>query len=232
MPACTCGRIKTNDFEPFLKDYYKILGVAANATLPEIKKAYRQMVMKYHPDKNLDNPLITARFHEIQEAYETLSSPGAKQKYDEERYFSGLNKPPEKAVEISPEWLLGICQKLHASLLEMDTRSINYAHLQQYILMILTDAHMGVLMKNADQQINRQIIDELLAAADFLEYNYLAEVVDKLNILCGNDVAYLQKTGIYLQKRKRNKINKLYQPFFVLIITLLLLVMMYLFARL
>ena len=54
------------------KDYYKILGVDKKATDDELKKAYRKLALKYHPDKNKD-PGAEDRFKEIAEAYEVLS---------------------------------------------------------------------------------------------------------------------------------------------------------------
>lgn len=54
------------------KDYYSILSVERNATDEEIKKAYRQLALKYHPDKNHD-PDAETKFKEIAEAYEILS---------------------------------------------------------------------------------------------------------------------------------------------------------------
>lgn len=64
------------------KDYYKILGVDKNASDTEIKKAYRKMAVKYHPDKNLGSEEGDAMFKEIGEAYETLSDPQKRAAYD------------------------------------------------------------------------------------------------------------------------------------------------------
>ena len=52
------------------KDYYETLDVARNATDDEIKKAYRKLAMKYHPDRNQDNPSAEEKFKEVKEAYE------------------------------------------------------------------------------------------------------------------------------------------------------------------
>ncbi len=67
------------------KDYYKILGVSPNATEKEIKKAYRQLARKYHPDVNPNDPQAEERFKEINEAYEVLSDPEKRKKYDQMR---------------------------------------------------------------------------------------------------------------------------------------------------
>jgi molecular chaperone DnaJ len=64
------------------KDYYKILGVDRNASKDEIKKAYRKMAMKYHPDKNNEDPNSEAKFKEAAEAYDVLSDDNKKSNYD------------------------------------------------------------------------------------------------------------------------------------------------------
>ncbi len=72
------------------RDYYEILGVSKDASETEIKKAYRQMALKYHPDKNPDNKDAEERFKEAAEAYDVLSNPEKKQRYDQFGH-SGMN---------------------------------------------------------------------------------------------------------------------------------------------
>ena len=64
------------------KNYYTILGVDKTATQDEIKKAYRKLAVKYHPDKNQNNPQAEDKFKEINEAYEVLKNPEKRKKYD------------------------------------------------------------------------------------------------------------------------------------------------------
>jgi molecular chaperone DnaJ len=64
------------------RDYYEVLGVSKSATEVEIKKAYRQLALKYHPDKNPDDKSAEDKFKEAAEAYEVLSSADKKQRYD------------------------------------------------------------------------------------------------------------------------------------------------------
>src|SRR5512135_3942327 len=65
------------------KDYYEVLGVNRDASDEEIKKAYRKLAMKYHPDRNPDNPKAEEHFKEAKEAYETLSDSQKRAAYDQ-----------------------------------------------------------------------------------------------------------------------------------------------------
>ena len=64
-------------------DYYKILGISKDATQEDIKKAYRKLARKYHPDLNKDYPNAQEKFQEINEANEVLSNPEKRKRYDE-----------------------------------------------------------------------------------------------------------------------------------------------------
>lgn len=66
-----------------MKDYYYFLGVSQSASDEDIKKAYRKLSLKYHPDKNENDDFFAERFREIQEAYETLSYSEKRSIYDQ-----------------------------------------------------------------------------------------------------------------------------------------------------
>lgn len=73
------------------RDYYEVLGISKSATSAEIKKAYRKMAVKFHPDKNPDDKGAEDKFKEAAEAYEILSDGDKKAKYDQygHRAFEG-----------------------------------------------------------------------------------------------------------------------------------------------
>src|ERR1700733_5090524 len=65
------------------KDYYKVLGVERGASEADIKSAYRKLARKYHPDVNPNNKKAEAQFKEVNEAYQVLSDPEKRRKYDQ-----------------------------------------------------------------------------------------------------------------------------------------------------
>ena len=93
-----------------MTDYYKVLEVEESATADQIEKAYKKLALKYHPDKNPDNPEAESKFKEVGEAYEVLSDPQKRQRYDRgpigfDWFFDTLNKgrqgsQPKKGLDI------------------------------------------------------------------------------------------------------------------------------------
>jgi curved DNA-binding protein CbpA len=79
-----------------MKNYYSILGIKETSSLEDIKKAYRGLSHKFHPDKNNGDGFFTEKFKEIQEAYETLRDASKRSKYDFERSvnFNSLRIDP------------------------------------------------------------------------------------------------------------------------------------------
>lgn len=86
-----------------MKDYYYILGVKKTATTEEVKKAYRKLSLKFHPDKNEGDEFFTERFKEIQEAYETLVDSSKRQTYDEKRNSSSSNRQYNSGTNFNPD---------------------------------------------------------------------------------------------------------------------------------
>src|ERR1700761_5231062 len=78
----------------YQKDYYKTLGVPKTATAAEIKKSYRELARKYHPDANKGSAEAEERFKEITEAYNVVSDEKQRKEYDDARsMFGGFRVP-------------------------------------------------------------------------------------------------------------------------------------------
>src|SRR5437868_8012700 len=76
---------------PQTKDFYSVLGVASNASQAEIKKAYRKLAKKYHPDANANDPKAGERFKEISEANNVLGDSEKRKQYDEMRRLGAFD---------------------------------------------------------------------------------------------------------------------------------------------
>lgn len=93
-----------------MKDYYAVLGIASDASLDNIKAAYRRLASQLHPDKNasIEAP---AMFRRVQEAYETLSDRDKRKVYDENRRRSLLDSPIDTAREIWQNYIDGVIKQ-------------------------------------------------------------------------------------------------------------------------
>src|SRR5260221_5429832 len=86
-------------------DYYAVLGVAASASQDEIKKKYRKLASKHHPDKNPNDPKAADTFKQISEAYQTLGDAEKRKQYDDMRRlgafsgFAGRARPDQPAAQ-------------------------------------------------------------------------------------------------------------------------------------
>ena len=80
-----------------MNEYYRVLGVAPGASQDELKKAFRELAKKYHPDIHPGDRNAEARFKEINEAYEILSDPDKRREYDAKQQTPRRQPTPDKA---------------------------------------------------------------------------------------------------------------------------------------
>jgi hypothetical protein len=213
-----------------LKDFYRILEVKPGATLHNIKQAYRKLAHQYHPDKN-ESPFAPARFQELHEAYNVLTHPDRRRKYDEERWLMGMDNRVNDQRIVTADWILHEAIKLHNHLAKVDTYRMSHNALHDYVQLLLSDAHMAILHQHADTVLNRKIIKEILASTTGLRSPYVHYVAARLAQLAVGDSEALQT--IYAMQGQRVKAEQRGNtlPYMVIAITILLCLMMYLYGR-
>jgi DnaJ domain len=214
---------------PF-KDHYKTLEILPNADQQEVKKAYRKLAHICHPDKNPENQFSEARFREIQEAYHILSHQQLRATYDEERWLAGysLKKQPQY---VTPQWILKECEKLGKHMAGMDTYRMNHGALHDFVMLMLSDAHMAILQQVGDEELNEKIIRELLLATKSIHFPYLENISGRLSLLAAsnNDLqAVIYQTE--LQRRKLDKWERS-KPWAVVCFAIFLCILMYAYVH-
>lgn len=214
-----------------LKDYYQILNVPLTATAPEIKQAYRKLVMVYHPDKNNDDPYALARFNEIKEAYEVLMNPGKKDAYLQERW---LHKASGKKIGdelVTAPAILKKCLELNKQISLMDIHRMNYAGMAQRILLLLNSSTITELKAQKETEVQHAIIYTLLKATTHFPYHETKLVAAQLQQLATDNTLLLKEIERTLeQKRKNENFNK-FNGLFVFIVTILLCLLIYFMGR-
>lgn len=214
-----------------LKDYYKILEIPPNATPDEVKKAYRALAFKYHPDTNTENAFAASYFIEIQEAYSVLSHEHKRRVYDEERWLSGMSNRARDTQVITPAWIWQESKKLRQHMATVDTYRMSHSALNDYVFLLLSNNHMAVLQEANDTHTNQLIVQELLLSTRHLKYLYMLPVSNRLAQLVPADTVLLQAIHKQQQRSYYKAQWEKYLPLLILLVTTMLCVIMYFYSR-
>lgn len=213
------------------KDHYRVLEVHPSASAEEIKKAYRRLAFKYHPDTSKHGGYAEAYFHQVQEAYDILSDTTQRRRYDEERWLSGMGNRARDKQAITPQWIYRESQRLARHMATVDTYRMSHSALHDYVFLLLSDAHMAILQHEDDNEANKGIVKELLAATRHLKYGYMDAIAPRLVQLAGTD--NILHSAIYTQVKasRHSAAWEKYLPLIIIIITLALALCMYMWGR-
>lgn len=216
-----------------IKDYYKLLEVQPAATLQEIKKSYRRLAFKYHPDTAGEHTFKAIQFRELQEAYSVLSDTGKRKRYDEERWLAGMSTRARDNRIVTPHWLLTESRRLSHHMATVDTYRMSHSALNDYVFLLLSDSHMAILQHQdeANKDILGQVVWEILKATRNLQYGYMVAVAQRLLLLAGDDAKLQQAIQASLQQRRHLATWEKYLPLIIIIITMLLVGFMYFWSR-
>ncbi len=202
------------------KDYYRILGVRPNATNSEIKKSYRRLAIKYHPDKNPDDILAEAAFKEIAEAYDILSDAKKREDYHYKHFYAHDYKYPEP--EATPQSILNDIIRLKKLIEKANTFRLNQDALFFQLQQILSEDNLSLLQKENQSTINSQILEALLRICKPLNFNFIEEIEDILMFLADGDTYLENKINDFLHQQKRKDRWSRYKIVVAIVVAILL----------
>jgi curved DNA-binding protein CbpA len=216
------------------KDYYKILEVTSSAAPDEIKKSYRRLALKYHPDKTNGDKTAESKFREIKEAYDVLSKAVRREGYDYDwnRFYkrqssSATNRKSDtkKNDSFTPGSVLIAVQKLkHWA---ATTPGIPPAELYNNLNRLLNHNIIKSLLIWGDVIVNRKIIYYVLKICNYLPFAYIESITVRIAKIAGPDNEIIEKIYAYSKKRKReHNLAKLKGAIAILILISLFILMM------
>jgi curved DNA-binding protein CbpA len=210
------------------KDYYAILGVQPNASVDKIKRAYRMLAMKYHPDKNPGDVIAEAAFREIAEAYEILSDAKKREDYHYKRLYTYHYTFNEK--QFTPVTILQDAEQLEKHVSNSNPFGINKDAVLFQVKQILSAANLHILVEANEVSINASVVNKIIAACSVLYYTQANEVVILLQRIAITEADQQKIEQFLLQKKRTDKWNT-YKPFIALAIAVIICVVMILLFK-
>jgi molecular chaperone DnaJ len=186
--------------------------------MEEIRKSYRRLAMKFHPDKNPENPSASKQFLKVKEAYDLLSDPAQRKEYDKRHGFTyNRHAPPPTVPQIIADV---VALRKYVESLNLDV--VDHDALAYHLKKLLTHQRIDLLKHHADQKTLMLIRDEMIKASSPLRYKLLDDAMDPLFELLTEKPDLLIPLTNYKAARKRSIKIQNSIPWLVLLITLLL----------
>lgn len=213
-----------------LKDYYKILGVSPAASAEELKKAYRRLALRYHPDQNNDNRLAELQFREIKEAYETLVNPQRREAYNYERFYqyTYLRKNPAAShQQVTPEWVVQQCRQFSEYISRNDPFRLDRDAVLYHLQQLLSGYNLAVLQHAASDNVNSQVIGYCLLCTQPLNLDYTRQLCSLLQPLAHTAALQHRLQACIREKQVQQWINRYKLPAVILLALLLCLAIVF-----
>jgi molecular chaperone DnaJ len=183
-----------------LKNYYRILNLKPEATQAEIKKTYRQLAVKYHPDKNGGDSSSEERFKEIAEAYLILGDTAKRNAYDFSKgYKSSFRDSSVQSGTQTAATFLILFKKIKERVLHAGGR-VNQEALFRVIDDLLTDENINFLIDCGDTATTGLIIDDILSSCIFLGDSKRGVIHSKLFRLADGNTWFIGKIDTLKEK--------------------------------
>ena len=214
-----------------LKDYYKTLEVEPVATQQEIKKSFRRLALKFHPDKNAGNPIAEAQFKEIQEAYEILSDPEQRKEYNYKRWHLRSIGQTYSERPLTPAAILEECRALKLYIDSMSIFRVDYDLVSRHIRQLINSSSIGILQQFNDTATNLEIVNTVIQASRPLPLRYFLPISQLLLQLAGPEPAAAGLVQSHIREKRIHEKWDIYKWVLMLIITTLLIWLMIEFGK-
>ena len=204
------------------KDYYKILEVSQTATHADIKKSYRRLALRYHPDKNFGNQLYEAKFKEIIEAYKILSDINQREDYNRSRNQYSQSERKKAEPQTTPQTILTQTIDFRRKIAMLDPDRMNKLALFQQIQHLLSRHNITILQRNNDPKLNKRIIEEIMFCSRFLPFAHVERICFQLTAIAGTDNATYRKIYLFSKEVRMQTVWNKYKVIAAVILAIIL----------
>ena len=210
-----------------LKDYYSILEVPPTASLLVIKKAYRKLAHKYHPDKNGGNKLYEQKFKEISEAYRVLSDNKRRNDYNYSKFGFAHSAHKANTTYNSVKFVLLTAKKLRNHVATSDPDRINLIAVFKQVNELLNYITVKALEENASQAELNEFVRHIMFASKYFPYLRLNTIVPVLVKLAKTDNDLLLEIMKFDRKVRKASLWNEYKILVVLVMVMLFCFLIY-----
>jgi len=214
-----------------LKDYYTTLDVGPAATPLQIKKSFRQLALKHHPDKNPGNALAEAKFREVQEAYDVLSDSGKREEYNYKRWYNRSLKKTFSNEPLTAKEILTECERLGNYLLTVNNLRVDYDGLSYHIRQLLNDKNIAILHQSAGTLIISKVTGIIIKSCDVLPFRYISPIASLLLRLAANDQLLITQINQFTRQHRQSATWQRYKMPVAAAVTILLCFIIYYVSR-
>ena len=215
-----------------LKDYYKTLELGPAATEEEIKKSFRRLVLRFHPDKNGGDAVAEARFREIREAYEVLSDRRQREEYNYKRWYNRSLGKSFQAAPLTPQGILNECERLYNYVQALSSSRVDYDALSYHIRKhLLSEENTRLLQQFHNTTVNREIIRKIIRCCRALPWRYIEPVAGLLWQVAGSDSTLSGEVEAFVEVHRANQRWNRYRVAIVILVTALLCGLIYLIGH-
>ena len=187
-----------------VKDYYKILGLPPNAGDAEVKRNFRRLAIRYHPDKNTGKRHEDAWYREIQEAYEVLIDPVKKSKYLQERWLvKSRGIPFDETLPLTPDYIELRFSTMVSTVKNMDHFRMDHGWLQKQLLQLCNDENLDALHEYYEPEINHKIIHHLMYSMQPLGYQFIHLLKIPMYKIARNQPGLQEEINQWFKQRKK-----------------------------